>query len=538
MEQYSDYSMTDRHCEHDINTRGSPHHLMEVESQIGDPPHSSSDRVPMGSPSYVTVTTSGEAPMNIPPDETNTDRSNERQRSRLTAFITIRTRLAPFYVAIQEGMTNIRRSWKILLAAQLLSLLLAGSGATNSILSFKCHLSAPVMQVGLVYFVLSFHLFFLPRRCRRQSQSQSHEYESALHLNNGNDNDDDSEIEVEVEVTDGVDRNDSVDIYVNDDNQRLENESSSEVELTNARNYSDINMRTTHTSLLFNCIPIQGNLKMYIIMSLFDVEANYLTYLSFRYTALTSVSLLDALAIPSAMVFSRCIIKRIYRLPHALGATICIAGILVNILGDFHDEISHKSIQNDHTRDLGGFTLEENGENPISTNDDGILSSDDDGAYPHPIRGDILATLGAILYGLNDVLTERIVKINGGVKEYLGVMGLFGSFICLIQSIITERDDISDFYHARDENEACTPMEVGFLLGACVSFGVVSYVGMSMFLQKSEAALLNLSLLTGDLWAALFVLFVEHIIPAPHFWISLTLVICGVFLYETSTNHP
>lgn len=528
MEQDSDYPMTDGRCEHDINTRGSPHHLTEVKYQIGDP-HSSSDCVPMGSPPY--VSTSGEAPMNIPPDETNTDRSNERQRSRLTPFITISTILAPFYVAIQEGMTNIRRTWKILLAAQLLSLLLAGSGATNSILSFKCHLSAPVMQVGLVYFVLSFHLFFLPRRCRRQSQS--HEYESALHSNNGNDNDDDSEIEVEVEVTDGVDRNDSVDIYVNDDNQRLENESSSEDELSNARNYSDINMGTTHTSLLFNCIPIQGSLKMYFIMSLFDVEANYLTYLSFRYTALTSVSLLDALAIPSAMVFSRCIIKRIYRLPHALGATICIAGILVNILGDFHDEISNKSIQNDRTRDLGGFTLEE-----ISTNDDGIVSSDDDGAYPHPIRGDILATLGAILYGLNDVLTERIVKINGGVNEYLGVLGLFGSFICLIQSIITERDNISDFYHARDGNEACTPMEVGFLLGACVSFGVVSYVGMSMFLQKSEAALLNLSLLTGDLWAALFVLFVEHIIPAPHFWISLALVISGVFLYETATNHP
>ena len=61
-------------------------------------------------------------------------------------------------------------------------------------------------------------------------------------------------------------------------------------------------------------------------------------------------------------------------------------------------------------------------------------------------------------------------------------------------------------------------------------------MGMSNFLLHSEAALLNLSLLTSDLWAAIFTVVVEKIIPSPNFWSALFLIILGVSVYEFSPS--
>ena len=391
------------------------------------------------------------------------DDTTSGRRNILVAF------LMPF---CSQGITNIQRSWKVLAIAQLLSLLLAMSGATNATLAFDCHLSAPTTQAGLVYFFLSFHLCFIPR--------QLNPYESAIF----------TDTDAQIDVVDDVQE------------ENMEVQSSQ--------------TRYRHQYLLFNRIPLKGSVRLYFLMAFLDVEANYFTYLAFRYTTLTSVSLLDALAIPSAMFFSRCILERVYQTPHFIGAIICIVGIVVNILGDYHSKVKLSSQNND--------------------GDDGI-DPDGDEAFPHPIRGDALATIGALLYGLNDVLTERMVK-DIGVKEYLGVIGLFGSAICFVQAIITERDSISAFLTVGDdsstETNTCHAREAWFLLVSSALLTVLSYIGMSHFLRKSEAALLNLSLLTGDLWSALFVVFAEHIIPSLPFWISLVLIVTGVFVYELS----
>ena len=377
---------------------------------------------------------------------------------------------------ITRAMANIRRSWKALLIGQILSLLLASSGAANASLHFECNLSAPTTQAGLIYLLLSFHLFCIPRH-------SYHETGVLLSVFG----------ETSTSTSSRVTQIEDVD----DDSPALN---------------EDEMIRPRH--LLFHCIPVHGSLRVYLIMAFLDVEANYLTYLAFRYTPLTSVSLLDALAIPSAMFFSRCLLRRIYKKPHYIGASICIIGIFANVLGDYQ------------TDEGGDANANANGD------DDGYVANN---KYPHSIRGDILATGGALLYGLNDVLTERIVK-DVGTKEYLGVMGLFGSIICLIQAIITERSSISAFFDS--ESETCQAFKGWSLLAASGLFGVMSYIGMSNFLIASEAALLNLSLLTGDLWAVIFSVVAERMMPSSNFWIALVLIVCGVFVYEVSPSHP
>lgn len=259
---------------------------------------------------------------------------------------------------------------------------------------------------------------------------------------------------------------------------------------------------------------------MYFLMALLDLEGSYFTFLAFRYTTLTSVSLLDAIAIPSAMFFSRFLLKRCYQFPHFLGALICIVGVSINILGDFEGG-------NNYYADA----QEDDGNNGNGNgNDDGQI----DNEFPYPIRGDMLAVVGAILYGLNDVLTERSVKDIGGIKEYLAMMGIFGMIVSTIQGFMTDRDEIVEFFTR--ESDLCSASKGFSLLLLQAVFGVLSFVGISYFLMESEAALLNLSLLTGDLWAVAFTVIAQQIIPSPMFWVALLLIFLGVFIYELSSS--
>ncbi len=398
---------------------------------------------------------------------------------------------------VHQGLANVRRSWKPLLIGQVLALLLAASGIAVGSLKFNCNLSAPTMQAGLLYFMLSFHLLFIPR----------------ININTGNDR---SLSLSSPSRSEGETRS-------------LEVESIPESEPEPESSMD----RSLH--VLLNCIPIDGSFKVYFIMAFLDVEANYLTFLAYRYTSLTSVSLLDALAIPSAMVFSRILLRRLYRLPHLIGAVICILGVVVNVLGDSSASTSTSSSADVDVDDVNI------GDDDEIMNDDALSSH-----YPYLIRGDILAIAGAIIYGLNDVLTERIVKKMGSVNEYLGMIGFFGCIICFFQALLIERDAMANFFgggsnHEDDDDDSmggktCPTYEGLLLLGGSIILGVVSYTGMSIFLIHSEAALLNLSLLTGDLWAAAFTVLVQQILPSSNFWIALFLIVTGVSIYECSPS--
>jgi hypothetical protein len=66
----------------------------------------------------------------------------------------------------------------------------------------------------------------------------------------------------------------------------------------------------------------------YFFSAIVAVEARYFIFLSFRYTSLSFIYLVDALAIPSAMAFSKCLLGRKYWITHILGGLICITGII------------------------------------------------------------------------------------------------------------------------------------------------------------------------------------------------------------------
>ena len=182
--------------------------------------------------------------------------------------------------------------------------------------------------------------------------------------------------------------------------------------------------------LLCNTIPLEASAWTYFAIALLDVEANYFTVLAFRFTSLTSASVLDAMAIPSAMMFSRfCCLHKRYLKIHVLGVLACLGGMLSNVFCDLQQESKGN---NEEAKE-----------------------------YPHLLFGDFLAMLGGIMFGARDVVTESFVREHGGACEYLGMIGLFGTLISLIQVLILERHAVFSFFNAAAVEETTCPQQTG-----------------------------------------------------------------------------
>eukprot|EP00934_Nitzschia_sp_Nitz4_P007437 Nitzschia sp. Nitz4//scaffold142_size57810//20997//23280//NITZ4_006494-RA/size57810-processed-gene-0.46-mRNA-1//1//CDS//3329536385//7427//frame0 len=251
---------------------------------------------------------------------------------------------------------------------------------------------------------------------------------------------------------------------------------------------------------LFSTLTLQRPPWQYFVIALLDLEANAATLLAFRLTTLTSVSLLDAFSIPSAMVLSFCFLGRKYKSLHFVGVIVCLVGVLLNVLQDYSADHSVQEEQ----------------------------------AYPHRFWGDMFAILGGIMYGLSDVIAEVTVRRNGDTTEYLAMMGFFAFILAMLQSVLFEWDDIQTYLYGPS---TCSSGESWGILIGFVLVTVVGYMGGSKFLMISEAAFFNISLLTGDLWSIIFSVEEQKMVPNFQFFVALAIVVSGMILYEMAP-HP
>ena len=257
---------------------------------------------------------------------------------------------------------RLRSNWKVLVLGQILSLLLACAGATQATLHLNCGLSAPTFTMSLVYLGLTLtHLPILiwRRFFGRQQQLRGGERgrggggQQRLPTHDTNDNDG-------VLIADDEDKN-------------------------NEEEHNGTNIDNNVNNLPF----LNRSFLWYLLLAFFDVEANAVTMLAFRYTTLTSVTIFDALAIPASMIISKCFFQyRRYRTLHYFGVAICMMGIVLNVLQDYESDTTSSS-----GSDSTNFT---------DDNEETLSISTEQQYYPHKIKGDICAIIGGLLYGLND----------------------------------------------------------------------------------------------------------------------------------------
>lgn len=147
--------------------------------------------------------------------------------------------------------------------------------------------------------------------------------------------------------------------------------------------------------------------------------------------------------------------------------------------------------------------------------------------YPNKIIGDIYAATGAVMMGVIHVYSEVLVS-DTRPTLLLAIVGFFAWPIALIASLILEREEHAYVVHG----STCSTGLSSLLLVMSVVAKSLDIAGTAGFLYISEATLLNLSLLTTDLWSATFSILVEGIVPSPLFWVALVVVFLGIFLYE------
>ncbi|KAI3935344.1 hypothetical protein MKW98_027164 [Papaver atlanticum] len=234
---------------------------------------------------------------------------------------------------------------------------------------------------------------------------------------------------------------------------------------------------------------LQTKWYYYLLLALFDVEGNFLVVKAYQYTSLTSVMLLDCWTIPCVILFTWLFLKTKYRIRKFIGVAVCVAGLVLVVFSDVH------------AADRAGGS--------------------------HPIKGDLLVIAGATLYGVTNTSEEYLVK-NVDRVEVMAMLGLFGAIISAIQIAILERNELKAIHWSAG---ALLPYS-GFAAAMFLFYSTVP-----ILLQISGSTMLNLSLLTSDMWAVLIRIFAYHEKVDWMYFIAFAGVVVGLIIYSGGSKE-
>ncbi|KAF7989550.1 hypothetical protein HCN44_008224 [Aphidius gifuensis] len=226
----------------------------------------------------------------------------------------------------------------------------------------------------------------------------------------------------------------------------------------------------------------------YLLLALIDVEANTLITSSHQFTSISSIQILDCVAIPVALALSCLVLGVRYRIVHIVGISICLMGVGCLVWAGI-----------DENKDPGV-----NGKNQLV--------------------GDMLCLGGAVLFSVTTVLQELAVK-TVDIIEYLGMIGFFGTILSITQVCFLERIQLETVTW-----NIATPVVITALIFFCVTqFVFFSLVPVILF--ESGATALQLALLSSD-FLNVFIGMLNHRYKFHTlFFLSLALTMTGIFIY-------
>lgn len=227
----------------------------------------------------------------------------------------------------------------------------------------------------------------------------------------------------------------------------------------------------------------------YLLLGFIDVEANYLVVKAYQYTSITSVMLLDCCTIPSVIFLTWIFLKTKYRLKKFVGVAICIAGLALVVFSDVH--------------------------------------ASDRAAGSSPVKGDLLVIIGSMLYAVSNVSEEFLVK-NGDRTELMAMLGVFGAIISACQISILERSELKSIHWTT----SAVSSFIGFFSAMFLFYSTVPIV-----LKISGSAMLNLSLLTSDVWTVLIRIFAYHEKVDWMYFLAFVAFAIGLIIYSWGSDE-
>ncbi|OWM67396.1 hypothetical protein CDL15_Pgr019856 [Punica granatum] len=237
--------------------------------------------------------------------------------------------------------------------------------------------------------------------------------------------------------------------------------------------------------VLYRKQPLKAKWYYYIALGVVDVEANFLVVKAYQYTSITSVMLLDCWAIPSVMLLTWLFLSTKYRYKKITGVVICVAGLVMVVFSDVH--------------------------------------AGDRSGGSNPRKGDALVIAGATLYAVSNVSEEYLVK-NADRVELMSMLGIFGALISAIQISVLERNELKSIQWSAG---AALPF-VGFSLAMFLFYSFVP-----VLLKINGSTMLNLSLLTSDMWAVLIRIFAYHEKVDWMYFVAFAAVSVGLVVYSS-----
>lgn len=437
----------------------------------------------------------------------------------------------------RNGDVSSNHQWKILLFGQCIALSLASCSATSSTLQKMPGIkNMPLFQIAGGYFCLGLNIIQMMMKNDNSSNRRIGDVSHRYHHND--------------KLTNHLETQDNV-----EESSFLLGDGSNSIQM---RNYT-IEQDLEHQGLckdnknmfklpFFRNIFLMSPWYFYMLLAFLDVQANYLVVLSFRYTSLINTNLLTSISVISVMSTSKLILGRIFTLPHFMGVFLVLLGSMLIVSSDFG-----KRYHPNHS----------NNDNNIANESDlvGIHKNVND-----HIHGDVFAIIAALLFGLNDTLAEYCIH-HSTANEYLAMLGIFGCFFSLCESIIFESNQLKQLYtliltslvsyksntgineellfemnnnnfndeelnYSDDDKEEVNFVQIFIIWSIYILSLVFFYTSASHFLRIADATLLSLSLQSSNMWTMMFSILVQHVYPAPLFYLSVLFIFVGVWIYE------
>lgn len=238
------------------------------------------------------------------------------------------------------------------------------------------------------------------------------------------------------------------------------------------------------STMFYRGTALKAKWYYYIILAVVDVEANFLVVKAYQYTSITSVMLLDCWAIPCVILLTWVFLKTKYQWKKFLSVAICVGGLVMVVFSDVH------------AKDRSGGS--------------------------NPLKGDMLVIAGATLYAVSNVSEEFLVKSADRV-ELMAMLGFFGAIVSACQISILERNELKSIHWSAG---AALPF-FGFALAMFLFYSLVP-----VLLKINGSTMLNLSLLTSDMWTVVIRIFAYHQKVDWLYYIAFAAVAVGLVIYS------
>ncbi|RHN48656.1 putative solute carrier family 35 member SLC35F1/F2/F6 [Medicago truncatula] len=226
----------------------------------------------------------------------------------------------------------------------------------------------------------------------------------------------------------------------------------------------------------------------YLLLGFADAQGCYLVIKAYQYTSVTSVTLLDCWTVPWAILLTWIFLGTRYSLWQLCGGTLCVLGLSLVLFSD--------------TWDGGGGG----------------------GGGSKPVLGDVLVIVGTVFYAISNVVEEFCVKKKDRV-ETVTMLGVYGFLVTAIEVSVLELKTLKSIKWSSD------------IVLAFAGYGVSSFMFYSLapfVLKLSGSTMFNLSLLTSDIWAVVFRVFIYHQKVDWLYFVSFLVVAIGLIIYSTT----